>query len=890
MRQVTVTEKYRAVLEGNMAKGEFVRQMRLTHPQHITQFNGFDDSVQILKNRGLLFEKKKQVVEEVMPEPAALPYNDEAFQRGIRYELNAKGIEVHAGANVRLEDYDAAKEAAHKNLSKDPMHYLNLISGESSKVDKHDKPVETKRGAKDVDTFNGLKKADLRENKAELAKLLKEGKLEDLANKLGVPVEKLKGAADKIKDMERQSAERDALKLAKMKEVIDDEEEKILEADGLSIDEHEHQFFHLAFEGKYDDILEDYMSSESYKQDEKEIQNKYDVSSAHDIQYLDEWEHFIKEFEAINRDDATDTYNFEAKGIDEMLSISGNSEEEIKKNAEELLAFAKKVGLDKAELHYHDNGNVDGVELNDTVEDRNDGKTQKVSDFQDKQFQASKAGRSKQEPSFKPKKLKKLTIGGKTYEKGDFDPNDDGRIMSIEKYPNGYFITGGVYSDYGDGDGPKEGYGYAIDLKGNEMEEEDLEGMFNEKKVTELKDTTDGRDIGGKIIEFADGKNVDINVDYHRGKTKDFKDVPVEKAIDIVNQYIDQNDLTQASTDETDLILQIDDGDTAIDIKKSGISEKKEADFAPSPNSNIPDANAEEYDVATAFKKAGVDMSKPVMVLHTYGSAAFGGNDKDEMSAEAAIKKLEAERQDRSKQYTDDGEEVPEDHHGYEFENYSVLEEDMPEGHEYKLAYFQTGDADFAITQEKSGVSEKKGKDLDGDGDIDKDDYKHAKDKAIKKAMGKDEQLKEAIKKIIKSSLLNEAATAKLSDIGDKYGDYKGMQVVINDLENIVTDVEGYFAKVRERVQSSMDKIGQIETPDGMKVGAFLAPAIESAFFRDLNPVRKLSARDISLPQVKTISSADIAAARAAGDIEEQPKQTIFGINEKGEFKLRKDK
>ena len=184
----------------------------------------------------------------------------------------------------------------------------------------------------------------------------------------------------------------------------------------------------------------------------------------------------------------------------------------------------------------------------------------------------------------------------------------------------------------------------------------------------------------------------------------------------------------------------------------------------------------------------------------------------------------------------------------------------------------------FAI--KLKGVSEKKGKDHDGDGDVDGDDYIAAKDKAIKKAMGKDEQLKEAIKKIIKSSLLNEAATAKLSDIGDKYGDYKGMQVVINDLENIVTDMEGYFAKVRERVQISMDKIGQIETPDGMKVGAFLAPAIESAFFRDLNPVRKLSARDISLPQVKTISSADIAAARAAGDIEEQPKQTMFGVNE----------
>jgi molybdenum-dependent DNA-binding transcriptional regulator ModE len=140
---------------------------------------------------------------------------------------------------------------------------------------------------------------------------------------------------------------------------------------------------------------------------------------------------------------------------------------------------------------------------------------------------------------------------------------------------------------------------------------------------------------------------------------------------------------------------------TALMQKASGELKEEDADFAPSPNSDIPDANAEDFDVATAFKKAGVDMSKPVTVLHSYGSASFGGSDETEMSAEAAIEKLEAERQDRSKQYTDDGEEVPEDHHGYEFSNHSVLEEDMPEGHEYKLGYFQLGDTDFAITQQK---------------------------------------------------------------------------------------------------------------------------------------------------------------------------------------------
>ena len=60
MRQQTATEKFRAVQEGKMAKGEFVRQMRQQFPDFISQFNGFDDSVQILKNRGLVFEAKAE--------------------------------------------------------------------------------------------------------------------------------------------------------------------------------------------------------------------------------------------------------------------------------------------------------------------------------------------------------------------------------------------------------------------------------------------------------------------------------------------------------------------------------------------------------------------------------------------------------------------------------------------------------------------------------------------------------------------------------------------------------------------------------------------------------------------------------------------------------------
>jgi len=267
-----------------------------------------------------------------------------------------------------------------------------------------------------------------------------------------------------------------------------------------------------------------------------------------------------------------------------------------------------------------------------------------------------------EEGEFKPKKLKKLELGGKTYEKGDDDPNDDGRIMSIEKYPNGYFITGGIYSDYGDGDGPKEGYGYAIDLKGNEMDEEDLEGMY------------------------------------------------------------------------------------------------------------------------------------------------------------------------------------------------------------------------------ESTVSEKKGKDHDGDGDIDSDDYMAAKDKAIKNAMSEEAQLKEAVKTLIRKALteesINEAATGNLSKFSDDYADFDGMTQIINQLENLVTDVEGYYAKTSEKLQKIFDAVGNVTNEEGLKVGGFIAPAIESAFKKDIQPVVKKGFMNaVQIPTIKQISSADIDRMRAdqgMAEEEVEEKQTMF--------------
>jgi sugar-specific transcriptional regulator TrmB len=161
MRQVTASEKFKAVNEGKLAKSEFVRQMRQLFPNYISPMNGFTDSVRILKNRGLINEETGV---DTYDSRYDLNISSDSIDRGVRYELQGKGIDP---TDAKQEDFDKVKDTVIKNLKKDPLHYILLVSGESSKVDKNDKPKEVKRGAADKDTFNDLKKANLKEGYTE---------------------------------------------------------------------------------------------------------------------------------------------------------------------------------------------------------------------------------------------------------------------------------------------------------------------------------------------------------------------------------------------------------------------------------------------------------------------------------------------------------------------------------------------------------------------------------------------------------------------------------------------------------------------------------------------------------------------------------------------------
>lgn len=160
----TLQEKYNAILEGNFSKKQFVRDARLALPNLITQFNGYEDTVSILKNKGMLHENKKsEVTHYDKPEPG---YSIETLERGVDYELEGMGL--MSQETVSEEDYVKAKKKAEKNLEKNPNHYLDLLAGESTNVDKHDKYVEVKKD-NHVDTFNGMKKAELKESIIERA-------------------------------------------------------------------------------------------------------------------------------------------------------------------------------------------------------------------------------------------------------------------------------------------------------------------------------------------------------------------------------------------------------------------------------------------------------------------------------------------------------------------------------------------------------------------------------------------------------------------------------------------------------------------------------------------------------------------------------------------------
>lgn len=129
----TLTEKYNAVLEGKFSKSQFVRDARLAHPNLITQFNGFEDTVTILKNKGMVFEAKSWMMGKDYPgygQVVDIEREDEKVH--VTFLANGeettftfvedpgdrdKWIEISETVNEELEKYKAEKSPEYQYIS-----------------------------------------------------------------------------------------------------------------------------------------------------------------------------------------------------------------------------------------------------------------------------------------------------------------------------------------------------------------------------------------------------------------------------------------------------------------------------------------------------------------------------------------------------------------------------------------------------------------------------------------------------------------------------------------------------------------------------------------------------------------------------------------------------
>ena len=170
----TLQEKYNGIQEGKFSKEHFLAEARMQHPQIITRLNGYDDAVQILKNRGMIQEarvEEARLTKNNLTDYRYKPTNEmdkypyEQILRGIRVELEVAGVL----GTPTAEEYSKALAKVSKNLAKDSIYYTNQLAGVNPKVDLHDKMVDV-TAKNTVDTFNGMKKAELKEGFKKLIK------------------------------------------------------------------------------------------------------------------------------------------------------------------------------------------------------------------------------------------------------------------------------------------------------------------------------------------------------------------------------------------------------------------------------------------------------------------------------------------------------------------------------------------------------------------------------------------------------------------------------------------------------------------------------------------------------------------------------------------------
>ena len=760
----TLTEKYRGVVNETFNKTQFVRDARMALPNLISQFNGFEDTVSILKSKGMISDAKKA-------EEKVYNLSDEAIRRGTDFELEAMGL--MSQDKVSEEDLAKAKDKALVNLKKDSLHYLNLLAGESSKVDKHDKPVEFKKG-KEVDTFNGTKKADLKENYTKDTLLKALGNADDAFIQL-----------------------RDGRELIIYNPNSNNDDNAAMW--------HDDTVFAVDQDGQEEEV------------DYKDITNAY-------------LEEKISEAEPIPTEPGIDgkrTVNHDRKmamrKVIDALTITGD-DKGYKINTDQALDFIRthKDDIFSGEI---DTDNIEDIWFNyneyETINrDSYDEEVEVEEAMSDQQMKdIEKYGQEdKVVKSFKP---------GDMFSK-EFDYEGMLEFGLKIRLNTPIETLQSLFDSFEDVNYHSEGshLSYAIDSIKEKDKVEALDHIRNFKKAIKktLVSFNEGADPSRKQLEEAE-----VVVNERVGSLQEF--------ISLIQDRAANNDTTEAEEAEEVMYALGEHYNLGVDIMhgaNEGRRSKTYGKIAEGRRKKTKGGKVvteNDYETGGYVESMGPMFDKGVnMLIKAWEEWKMGPMTEPGM---------------------------------IEFAKKDVL------------SYLET-----QLMVEN--LEEKKGKDLDGDGDVDGDDYKHAKDKAIKKAMGKDEIVKENIKaiisKVLEEGTINEAATNELAKFAEQYGGFEGMKAAIIQLQDVVTDIESYYDKTRTKIQKVYHTLGDIRNEEGLKVGGFLAPAIESAFNKDLRPVTKAGfTKGLDTPKVKVISKRELDRHDVGvPNIGEDEKQTVY--------------
>ena len=809
----TATEKYHAVLEGKLQEAEFVRQMRQAYPQFITQWNGYKDSVSILKQKSLIFEKKEAKAKDIDVIADQFPLN--SVERGIDMELENIGID--STGNVSKEDYMKARVKVITNLQKDANHYINLVAGESAKVDKHDKMVEPKKG-NEVDVHNGLKKADLKENYTKEKLLKKLGGADDARIQTGNGKEYIvynpnsnndDNAAmwhdDSVHAVDQDGGEHE-IKYSDIGLVMVDESlNEYDQAD--SVADYIKKYYANPKTGK--SLIDDEIISDFYKT-HPEWEEQADGSEQGMQDVLDNFQEFL-------------SVNYES-GVDYMQEKVANSVEDVIDPADYgmigkgyLKGFNKPHSLDLDQLETLGRKVVDSLYKGDFAAAKAKFVSEAMSD--DEMKKIAKYGKNTDMSAID--NIYKLGQKFTT----DFDYEGMLEAGTRVRLNTPVDQLQKLFDSFEDVNYHREGefLSYAIDAINEKDKAAALNYIRDFKKACKktLESFNEGTSKVRKQLENADVEEV---INERVGSLQEF--------ITLIQDRAEENGTSEREEAEEVMYAIGDHYNIGVDIMKgpwdddNGVNEGRRR---KSQGGKVVTEN--DYDTGGYVESMGPIFDKAVnMLIKAWEEWKMGPMTEPGM---------------------------------IEFAKKDVLE------------YLET---QFMV----ENLEEAKGKDHDGDGDVDGDDYMAAKDKAIKKATGKEKVVKENIKsiilKVLEEGVINEAATNALAEFSETYGGYEGMKQAIISLQDVVTDIESYYDKTRSKIQKVYDTLGDIRNEEGLKVGGFLAPAIEQAFNKDLRPAVKGGfTKGLNQPKVRVISQADIDAHNSGErPLGEEEKQTVF--------------